>query len=321
MGVHVSELSPGVYRLGTVSNGQTQAFHVLEGPSGLTLVDTGPADFSDTYEAFLDDYGYTFDDVHRAIITHADADHHGGTHELKSKSSSVSLLAHEADAPMIEDNAELMQQRYRRFEDDHGVSYSEELLEELKAMAGKGSRLDVRLRGGESIAVGDRAVRVLHTPGHSRGHIMLYDDTYDLMLGADGFFGRGVLDTDGEFIQPPPYLYCKRYANTIQLVDALNVQTISFTHYDVLSGRAIDEFVEESLDFYSELEAVLLDVLTDRERVTLQEAIDATVDRMGSFGLDANLAYPISAHFSQLEADGAVVSNNGGSRTVWEATE
>lgn len=321
MNISITDLSPGIFRIETIANGQLHAYHVLECPTGLAVVDTGPAGFpSQVYGAFIEERDYRFRDVNLAIITHADADHHGGNREMRELANPIIFMAHQADVRLIENKEEVMNKRYRRFE-EYDVEYDDELLENLEGMIGGEEPVDVQLRDGEHIAVADRTVRVLHTPGHTRGHIMLYDAAYDVLIGADGFFGQGVKDTRGNFLQPPPYLFYPEYLNTIQIVDALGIDTLSLAHYSVMAGDEVDEFVDESLNFINELENNLLAILAHREQVTLQEAIEAIADRMGSFGLDSNLAYPVTAHLSDLRERGIVSTTSKNDRTVWNLSD
>jgi glyoxylase-like metal-dependent hydrolase (beta-lactamase superfamily II) len=323
------ELAPGLHRVETIEDGKLHGYHVLEGASGPIVVDPGYADApTEVYEPFLDGHGWNLGDVALAVLTHADADHHGGIHRLRERSPGVRVAAHAADAPLVESRDRIMAERYGQFEDDHGIAYGEEITEWLRGMMGPDEPVDLRLRGGEAFRLADRSsrggncrandsIRVLHTPGHTRGHCMLYDAGSDVVIGGDGFFGRGLFDVDGEYLQPPPYFLYPEYENTIRLVEALEPDVLSFTHYEVLRGKEIEEFVAESLDFVSEIETLALEVLDERGTISLREAIDAVVEREGSFGLDLDLAYPLSAHYGDHvdRGDLEVIEKEG--RVAW----
>jgi glyoxylase-like metal-dependent hydrolase (beta-lactamase superfamily II) len=311
------ELAPGVHRVETVTDDKLHGYHVLDGPTGPIVVDPGYQSApEEVYEPFLESRGQSLSDIDTTIITHADADHHGGLAALRQHSPGVTALAHTADVPLIESKERIMRDRYGRYEDD-GIVYDDDLKEWLRSVMGPDETVDVALRGGETIAVEDRRLRVLHTPGHTRGHLMLYDPAYDLMIGADGFFGRGLSDVNGTDLQPPPYFLYPEYENTIRLVETLNPETLSFTHYDLLTGEDIDVFVEESLSFAGEFETLALE-LAEEGPITLRAAIDETVRRRGSFGLDLDLAFPLSAHFRDLTDRGKLVETTVDGRRAWE---
>lgn len=301
-GIETIELAPGVHRIETVAeDGKLHGYHVLDGATGPVLVDPGYVDApTEVYRPFLRERGQDLDDVALAIVTHADADHFGGNHQLREHNPDATIAIHRADAPLAENVERILDERYHMFEDDHDLVYDREVYDWLEGMMGPDEPIDLRLRGGEEIRVGDRTIRVLHTPGHTRGHLVLYDGTNDVVLGADAFFGRGLRDVDGNYLQPPPYFLYPEYENTVQLVSSLAPETLSFTHYDVLRGDEIDAFVEESLDFVAEIEALARELAEEEGPITLREAIDGVVERRGEFGLNADLAFPLTAHYGDL---------------------
>ncbi len=317
--IDATELAPGVYRVETVTDGKLHGYHVLDGASGPILVDPGYVDAPTTvYEPFLREHGWNLSDVGFAIVTHADADHFGGTSELREHSPTATVAAHVADAPLAESTDRVFAERYRMFEADHGVGYERETIDWLAGMMGPDEDVDLRLRGGETIRVRDRQLRTLHTPGHTAGHLALHDPEHDLVVGADAFFGRGLSDVDGAYLQPPPYYLRTEYENTIRLVEVLDPAVLSFTHYETLRGDDVGEFVRESLDFVAEFDALSLDVVAERGPVTLREAIDFVVDRRGSFGLDRDLAYPLTAHFGAHVDRGDLETTERDGRVAWK---
>jgi glyoxylase-like metal-dependent hydrolase (beta-lactamase superfamily II) len=302
-----TRIAPGIHRIETIADDKLHGYHVLDGPTGPVLVDTGFVDAPTTvYEPFLESRGEALADVDLVLITHADADHFGGNHELRDHSPGATIACHAADAPWVESVDRIVSERYRGFEGDHGIAYEDAVYDWLTSMMGPDEPVDLRLRGGESIRVGDRSVEVLHAPGHTPGHCMLWDGAHDVLIGGDGFFGRGLDDVNGDPIQPPPYHRYPAYEHTIRPASALDPDVCSFTHYEPLRGDDFDAFVEESLDFVAEMEAVALAIVDDHGPVTLRGAIDAVVDRRGSFGLDDDLAYPLTAHYADLADRGVV---------------
>lgn len=312
-----TQLAPGVHRVETVTDDKCHGYHVVEGATGPILVDPGYASApEEVYQPFLQERGQSLADVELTLITHADADHHGGIASLREHSPGTTVMAHAADVPLIESTERAMQDLYGRYTDD-GIEYDDDLKDWLRETMGRDESVDIALRGGETIAVRDRRLRVLHTPGHRAGHLMLYDPTHDLVIGADGFFGRGLYDVDGNYLQPPPYFQYPEYANTVRLVESLAPETLSFTHYTLLTGADIDDFIQESLDFAAEFETLALDLAADGP-ISLREAIDETVERKGSFGLDLDLALPLEAHFTDLTERGELQETTVDSRRAWE---
>lgn len=316
------ELAPGVHRIETVEDGKLHGYHVLEAPGGPVLVDPGYVDApTAVYGPFLEDRGWSLDDVSLALVTHADADHFGGNHELRSHNPAVPVAAHVADLPLIESVDRIMDERYSMFEADHGITYDDETIDWITGMMGPDEPVTVGLRGGETLRVRDRRLEVLHTPGHTKGHLMVYDRANDLVIGADGFFGRGLFGVDGEYLQPPPYYLYPEYETTTGLVDSLDPDVLSFTHYEVMGGGEIDDFVAETLDFVAEIDSLARNIVASEGPVTLSEAIDAVVERRGSFGLDLDLAFPLSAHFGDLEDRNEIERVRRGDVVAWESVK
>jgi glyoxylase-like metal-dependent hydrolase (beta-lactamase superfamily II) len=299
---NTKELALGVHRVETVEDGKLHGYHVLEAPGGPVLVDSGYVDVPTTvYQPFLEDRGWSLKDVSLALVTHADADHFGGNHELRSHNPTVPIAAHVADLPLVESVDRIINERYSMFETDHGITYDSDTTDWLTEMMGPDESVTIGLRGGETVRVQDRTLEVLHTPGHTKGHLMLYDRANNLVIGADGFFGRGLFGVDGEYLQPPPYYLYPEYETTTTLVESLDPDVLSFTHYDVMHDGEIDDFIAETLDFVSEIDSLAQDIVRSEGPVTLSEAIDSVVEKRDDFGLNLDLAFPLSAHFGDLE--------------------
>ena len=214
--VHIEELAPGIHRIETVAgDGKLHGYHVMDGPGGPILVDSGYAGAPDEiYAPFLATRDERLEDVQAAIITHADADHFGANHELRAANPTITLLAHNADASWIESTDRIMDERYRGFS-DHGIVYEDSVYDWLSTMMGRDERLDVQVQGGEVFCVNDRPVHLLHTPGHTPGHCVLWDPSHRVVIGGDAIFGQALSDVDGQPLQPPPYhLYRRGRART-----------------------------------------------------------------------------------------------------------
>jgi len=317
--VEATELAPGVHRVETIAeDDKRHGYHVLDGATGPVLVDPGFVDApTEVYRPFLESRGQSLADVDLAVITHADADHFGGTHELREHSPGATIACHEADTAWAESVDRIMDERYRGWAEDHGITYEKEVYDWLTGMMGPDEPVDLHLRGGESLRVGDRTVEVFHTPGHTPGHCMLWDGTHDVLVGGDGFFGRGLFDVNDAYLQPPPYHLYPEYEHTIGLTEALDPDVLSFTHYETMRGSEIGSFIEESLDFVTEIEALALEIVDDEGPVTLEEAIEAVVDRRGSFGLDLDLAFPLSAHYDDLVDRGTLERTESDGHVAW----
>lgn len=158
----------------------------------VTLIDAGPnlPNSEDYLEAYLDSLGVRFRDIKRLIITHAHPDHIGLASRLQELSGAeVFLHEHEIEKlslqnPSATERADLLRQ----------AGIPGDVVEQL-AKWNKETRsrfmtkLDIStaipLRGGETFVFASGKLEVAFTPGHSPGHICLYDPERKFLFSGD----------------------------------------------------------------------------------------------------------------------------------------
>jgi len=189
--------------------------YLLEGDP-LTLVDTGVrnAESRTVLEGALDELGYGLADVGRIVLTHYHGDHLGQAQTIRECGPGLDLLAHEDDAEMCES---FSAERDERIEDtetlfrEYGVD--PELLARQTAMRRRwvaedplcdASRVDVRLRQGDCIAQKGCGLEVIHAPGHTAGHILLYEEQSGVLITGDHVMGNAVPFTDNFVLDESP---------------------------------------------------------------------------------------------------------------------
>src|ERR1035437_7573717 len=158
------------------------------------LLDTGASYTpSETISPFLKQVGIAPSRLTIAINTHADADHHGGNASLKQIAGQVMLACGEPDRLMIEDPDRLFASRYNQWIPEHGVGLGlhADASAWVRKMVGDPQRIDQTFVGGEDIRVDDeRSLQVLHVPGHSDGHLALYDRGNKAVFVGAALHGR-----------------------------------------------------------------------------------------------------------------------------------
>ena len=114
--------------------------------------------------------------VDKLLITHGHVDHAGGAAELARILKVQIEGPHAEDAFLLE---ELPGQSQR-----YGFSLAESFIP------------DRWLKDGDSVQIGEEALAVLHTPGHTPGHVAFFDPTANLALVGDVLFRGSIGRSD-----------------------------------------------------------------------------------------------------------------------------
>lgn len=156
----------------------------------LHVIDTG-LDSEENWHALtcaIKGFGHAIEDVATLTITHLHPDHAGLAARLRS-ATGATVRMHTADVQAMRADAAffgsgLIDESLTEWE------VPEAHHEELRAAAARRVApqpfdVDELLTGGEVLEIGLRELRVLHTPGHTSGHIVLVDDDADLVFTGD----------------------------------------------------------------------------------------------------------------------------------------
>ena len=160
--------------------------YLLDGGGELALVDVGAGMGAERILENVRRDGFEPDRIRHLILTHAHGDHAGGAARMRRLVGEPAVYLSKAVAGCL------------RAGDERAASI------EVAKQAGiypsdyryEACDVDVELRDGETIAVGELAVTVLDTPGHSDGHVSLLVDAAGqrtLFAGDAIFFGGKIL--------------------------------------------------------------------------------------------------------------------------------
>jgi glyoxylase-like metal-dependent hydrolase (beta-lactamase superfamily II) len=171
--------------------------HVLADGDRVTLVDCGvwrpdlPDGGMGAVEAGLAADGYALRDVSRIVVTHAHIDHYGLAGRLMELTGAELAMHTHTDLDCEKyRHPDTARARRRDTYADHGVSEAErtDLADHLtRWMPYLHSVVEAsrRLRGGEELVVGEDRWEVVHTPGHSLGHVCLWSSAHRVLLSGD----------------------------------------------------------------------------------------------------------------------------------------
>lgn len=217
------EPAPGIFRLvlPLPFPGLTHVnAYLVRDDDGCTLVDCG------IYDPALDDGGFpelvdalkacdvSVSDVSRLVVTHPHIDHYGMAGRLIEEAG-CELWMHEASS---EDLASYRDpsgaaERLREMLEDHGTPPEEvedlAAFEDWRPFVSEVVEAAVPLKGGETFIAGGRNWSIVHTPGHARSHVCVWDTRDRILMSGDHLlptitphidFKRGDRDPLGDFL-------------------------------------------------------------------------------------------------------------------------
>jgi len=124
-------------------------------------------------EQVLREEGLTLEKI---VLTHAHIDHAGATAELARRTGVPIEGPHEGDLFWIEQ----MPAQARMFGFDHGEAFTPTRW----------------LHDGDTVTVGDETLEVIHCPGHTPGHVVLFHRTGRFAIVGDVLFAGSIGRTD-----------------------------------------------------------------------------------------------------------------------------
>ncbi len=317
------EIAPGVHRIKCLfGNNRMVYVHLLVGEDAVMLVDTGCAhNPQQEILPYMRSIGLDPARLTYIVISHSDIDHQGGNAPMKAAAPQALLACHVLDRPWVEDTEALIAGRYSQFEADHGIGYGDE----GKAGIRDGCLshpLDLLLSGGEHFRLSPGwYVEAVHTPGHTWGHLAIYDPRSRTLIAGEATMWTAILDDDWQPAMPPTYCYVDTYLATQDRLLAMDVDLLAPAHWPLQKGPAVAEYISESRNYCLLVERTLLDFAADGRSFTLREAIDQLGPTLGRWPSAANqdFSYGMAGNLESLTKRGLLRMERARSGVIcWE---
>ena len=303
------EILPGIHRVECPIGPRYVALYLVVGDNYTLLLDTGfDQSIRETLVPYMKANSLSLDKVRYAVNTHSDYDHTGGNRAVKELMTNALICCGERDRAMIADLSKMIDDRYNEFEKEHGFSESKEAIDFIGTVAFE-TPIDIGFSGGERIDLGNRFVQIVHTPGHSWGHLSILDEQTGAIMIGDAVLGQSVLLATGEHAFPPTYRFVEAYRSTIRMIKGLNPSEILTSHYPRYVGQDGIDFLDISLGYTDLVETVTLETLAkSNEPISLLEIIEFSHDRLGIWPdpVYKYLVYPILGALEVLVSYGKV---------------
>ena len=161
----------------------------------VVLVDAGlPISLPDIKNA-MGDAGVPFEKLDKIIITHQDIDHIGGIKSIFNELGNVEVIAHEEEKPYIQGEKKFVRLN-SSFMERINFLPEEEQEKVLDMFKNAPVKVDITLTDKEKLS-DCGGITVIHTPGHTPGHICLYHEESKTMIVGDAM---NVID--GQLVGP-----------------------------------------------------------------------------------------------------------------------
>lgn len=313
------QVASGVYRLETRVTGTDMplAIHLVEGERWL-VTDTGCVGMMRTLALPAVRSLRAGSRIGRAVVSHAHADHFGGNAELLAEEPGCRVYAHRDDVAWAREPAWHVRDAYGALGADYPCPA--DVSAWVAGLLGAPAPV-APLSAGDRLELDDgRAFRVIHLPGHSRGHIGLWEPEERLLLMSDALLSDGQR-VEGRVVAIPSYLDVDAYLRSVRTVRALAPTVTCPAHFGVLDGEGTQAFCDASEAFVHRLDDAVRSTLNDGRPRTLRE-ITATVVPAVAPTAEATMVAGLSvqAHLDALERSGMAAWRMSGSERAWSRT-
>ena len=227
----------------------TPYIFVEDGPQDLTLIDSCFRSELPKLVTRIQDEGFDIRNEKRLILTHTHVDHVQSANEIKSITG-AKVFSHWLEAGFLSNDPPYYGPP------DHStvlsimrkVGVDEDKVNKKFGSLGRDPvAVDHILSDGDSIG----GLKVVHTPGHTPGHISLYSEQDNALIGGDFLFNR-VLGEDGLFLPKEVSIDTKLGGVSARRVSGLNFDKLLLAHQkepelDSSAPKKVDQAAETLL--------------------------------------------------------------------------
>ena len=203
---------------------------VLEGASGLAVIDPGPATDLPALEADLAAGGLSLDDLDAVLLTHIHLDHAGATGTIVRRRPRCRVYVHERGARHMASPDRLIASATQLYGDQMDALWGE--FAPVPA-----SNLHV-LRGDERLHVVGHELEVAYTPGHAQHHVSYFHPASRIAFVGDvgGCRTAGMRTVMPP--TPPPEIDVPTWHRSVARILEWQPEALFLTHFGPVTGVA-----------------------------------------------------------------------------------
>ena len=208
------------------------------------LIDAGFPGQLEQLREEIERAGVSAERLTRLIFTHQDIDHIGGSNALLALNERIEVLAHEQDAPYILGEKPLIKfspERRAQITELMSSLPEQQRRKILEGFEHPNSRVDRTLTDGERLSYCGGIV-VIHTPGHTPGHVVLYLESSKVLVAGDGLnISEGRLTGPGPRMTPD----LGQATRSLKKLAAYDIETVVCYHGGVYTSHDVNARIAE----------------------------------------------------------------------------
>ncbi len=282
----------------------------------------------------LAEIGIDFEDISQIVVTHIHPDHYGLAGRLKQLSH-AKIYLHYLEKNLIKPKYINMGELFEHI--DHWLHIHGVITGELPPLQTVSLGMeesvaptlpDITLRGGEIIHTRLFSFQVLWTPGHSPGHVCLYEPAKKILISGDH-----ILPNTTPTITPNLGLYPQSsenplgdYLDSLNALKQLDVNLVLPGHQNSFTG--LQTRIEELIQHHKQRNSEILKALRDKPKTAYQISAEITwrADASGTgwqklAPLDKRFAIlKTIAHLESMRVDGEVSKLYRDDTTYYQST-
>jgi glyoxylase-like metal-dependent hydrolase (beta-lactamase superfamily II) len=250
--------------------------YLLPHKEGYLLIETGPESTSSHLLSVLPSYlgGRPLTHI---LVTHIHLDHAGGAGTL-SKAFSAEVLVHPLGEPHLKEPSRLLASARKLYGD---------ALEPLFGIPEKVEKVR-SLSDGEVLSLPGRELKIFHTPGHARHHLVVWDPEEEILFGGDLL---GIRFGPVETLlppTPPPEFDLELWLESLEKIEKVPWGSFALTHGGIFTDR------KDHLSVLKDRLVQMVDWVKSRKGGTLDRLISSWFENFSEFIPPSETIMPFS---------------------------